>query len=292
MFGAGTLVVIRQPGSITREKASEQRLVDLVNSVPPGNALAFSDLVGSGGKNPSAGERVTGAVLAAGGVVRQFQALTRERMESWVEDRARDLDVQMGAGAARLLAERVGAFVRESDVDRRRQSALAFAELEKLAVYRPEGLVTREDVADLVAEAIPGSTWAFLDAVAVRQGGEAATLAERLLADGVALPVLVAQLHRRIRDLISVRDHLDSGARAGDLVRTMKLQPYRAQKLVEQARVWPIEDLVSALEGLLDLDLQSKGISRDGTTVQMSDARDALELQAWIADHAARPRGR
>jgi hypothetical protein len=30
------------------------------------------------------------------------------------------------------------------------------------------------------------------------------------------------------------------------------------------------------VEGLLDLDLQSKGISRDGSTVQMSDARDAL----------------
>jgi DNA polymerase III delta subunit len=288
LFGAGTLVVIRQPGSITREKAAEQRLVDLVASVPPGNALAFSDLIASGGKNPSAGERVTEAITAAGGVVRQFPALTRERMEGWVEDRARDLGVQMEPGAARLLAERVGAFVRESDVDRRRQSALAYGELEKLATYRPDGTVTRADVADLVAEAIPGSTWAFLDAVAARQGGEAASLAERLIADGVALPVLVAQLHRRVRELISVREHLDSGARAGDLVRIMKLQPFRAQKLVEQAQKWSIDELVAALEGLLDLDLQSKGISRDGSTVQMSDARDALELQVWVADHASR----
>jgi DNA polymerase III delta subunit len=288
LFGAGTLVVIRQPGAITREKAAEQRLVDLVGSVPPGNALAFSDLVASGGRNPSAGERVTEAVQAAGGVVRQFPALTRERMEGWVEDRARDLGVRMDPGAARLLAERVGAFVRESDVDRRRQSALAFAELEKLAVYRPDGVVSRADVADLVAEAIPGSTWAFLDAVAARQGGDAAALAERLLSDGVALPVLVAQLHRRIRELISVREHLDSGARAGDLVRIMKLQPFRAQKLVDQARAWSVDELVAALEGLLDLDLQSKGISRDGSTVQMSDARDALELQVWVAGHAGR----
>ncbi len=108
----------------------------------------------------------------------------------------------------------------------------------------------------------------------------------------MALPVLVAQLHRRIRELISVREHLDSGARAGDLVRIMKLQPFRAQKLVEQARVWSIDELVSALEGLLDLDLQSKGISRDGSTVQMSDARDALELQVWVADHAGGHRDR
>src|SRR5689334_651458 len=113
LFGAGTLVVIRQPGSSTRGKAAEQRLVDLVGSVPPGNALVFSDLVASGGKNPSAGERVTDAIAAAGGVVRQFPALTRERMEGWLEDRARDLGVTMEPGAARLLAERVGAVVRD-----------------------------------------------------------------------------------------------------------------------------------------------------------------------------------
>jgi DNA polymerase III delta subunit len=150
--------------------------------------------------------------------------------------------------------------------------------------------VTRADVADLVAEAVPGSTWAFLDAVATRQAAEAALLAERLIADGAVLPVLVAQLHRRIRELISVREHLDVGGRAGDLVRIMKLQPFRAQKLVEQARTWSIGDLEAALAGLLDLDLQSKGISRDGSTVQMSDARSALELQAWIAVHTSRRR--
>src|SRR3970040_2611552 len=45
---------------------------------------------------------------------------------------------------------------------------LANGELEKLALYRPDGGATREDVAELVSEAVPGSTWAFLDAGARR----------------------------------------------------------------------------------------------------------------------------
>ena len=288
LFGGGTLVVIRQAGAMAREKTAEQRLVDLVRQVPPGNALAFSDMTASGSKAKVADGPVAIAVQEAGGRVREFPALARERMEGWITDRAADVGAHLGPGAARLLAERVGAFVREGDVDRRRQSALAHAELEKLALYRPDAVIGREDVAELVAEAIPGSTWAFLDMVAIRRGGEASRLAQRLLDDGVAMPVLVGQLHRRIRELISVREHVDSGARAGDLVRIMKMQPFRAQKLVEQAQAWPMPDLEAALDGLVDLDLQSKGITLDGSTVQMSEARDALGLQVWVAEHAAR----
>jgi DNA polymerase III delta subunit len=288
MFGGGTLVVIRQPGTMVREKAAEQRLIELVAQVPPGNALAFSDITASGGKTPAGSGSIANAVKEAKGLVREYPALTRERMESWIVDRGADLHVAFGPGAARLLAERVGAYVREADVDRRRQSALAHAELEKLALYRPDGVISREDVAELVTEAIPGSTWAFLDATAIRRGSEASRLGALLIHGGTPIPVLIGQLHRRVRELISVREHLDSGSRPGDLVRIMKLQPFRAQKLAEQAQAWQMGSLESALEGLVDLDLQSKGISRDGSTVQMSEARDALGLQVWIAEHAAR----
>ena len=60
--------------------------------------------------------------------------------------------------------------VKDRDVDRRRMSELANAELEKLALYRPGGTVTNDDIEALVAEAVPGSTWAFLDALGSRGG--------------------------------------------------------------------------------------------------------------------------
>jgi DNA polymerase III delta subunit len=71
----------------------------------------------------------------------------------------------------------------------------------------------------------------------------------------------------------------------------MKLQPFRAQKLTEQARRWGLEALEAALEDLLTVDLRSKGISLDGSTIQMSTALDALDLQAWLARHVAAPTG-
>ena len=288
LFGGGTMVVLRQPAWLLREATAAQRVRGLIGAVAPGNALVVSDLVASGARAPAAGGALRDAVVEAGGVAREFPAPTRERLEAWIMGRGAELGVGMGPGAARLLAERLGGFVRESDVDRRRQTEMANGELEKLALYRPDGTITREDVAALVAEAVPGSIWAFLDATAGRRTSDAAQLAERLARDGAPLPVLISQLHRRFRELVLVREHLDSGARPQDLVRTMRLQPFRAQKLAEQASAWSLAALEEALRGLLHLDLRSKGISLDGSVVQMSDARDALGLQLWIADFVLR----
>jgi DNA polymerase III delta subunit len=101
------------------------------------------------------------------------------------------------------------------------------------------------------------------------------------------MPVLTAQIHRRLRELVLVRDHLDAGTRPPDLVKALRLQPFRAQKLAEQAAVWRMDELEAALAGLVDVDLRSKGISLDGSTVHLSDARGALWVQLFLADHAA-----
>ena len=64
------------------------------------------------------------------------------------------------------------------------------------------------------------------------------------------------------------------------------MQPFRAQKLAEQARAWSGGELEAALDDLLALDLRSKGITLDGSTAHMSERVDALAVQAWLAGHA------
>jgi DNA polymerase III delta subunit len=286
LFGAGTLVVVRQPAGLLAEKTARQRLIDLVATVPPGNALCITDLTGSGAKSPAARGALRDAIKDAGGVVQEFKSPGAGQLEPWLVKRAKELEIELQPAAARLLAERVGGHIRESDVDRRRRTELANGELEKLALYNPGGSITAEDIAALVTETIPGSTWAFLDAVGARAGAAAATLAERLLSDGTPLPVLVSQLHRRLRDLILIREHMDVGTPPAQIIKDLKLAPFRAKKLSEQARNWTLPALEAALVELLALDLRSKGIALDGSTLQVSENIDALTVQIWISRHA------
>ena len=282
LFGGGTLVIVAEPGPLVSTKPLAARLADALGTIAAGNGLAFLDTVdGSESfRRPASLETLRNAVAAAGGEVREFKAPTSDGMARWIADRARERGIDIAGPAAQVLAERVGAFVRERDVDRRRQGELAVAELEKLALYRLDAQIRPEDVKALVAETVPGSTWAFLDAVGLRRAAEAAGLADRL--DEVPSPVLVVHLHRRLRELIQIADLLASGAQAGGLVRTLKLNPYRAEMLTKQALQWTLPELEAALAGLLELDATLKGRDGGGETRR----RSAVSL--WIADYVRR----
>jgi DNA polymerase III delta subunit len=284
LFGGGTLVVVAEPAPLIATKVLAARLVEALGTVATGNGLAFLDTVDGTARRPASLETLRNAVAAAGGEVREFKAPTRDQMARWIADRARERGINISSPAAALLAERVGANVRERDIDRRRQGELAVAELEKLAVYRLDDQIRPEDVKALVADAVPGSTWAFLDAVGMRRAGEAEELAERL-AD-VPGPVLVVHLHRRIRELIEIADLLAAGTPAATLVRTLKLNPYRAERLAEQARTWALPELDAALVGLLELDAALK--SREGG----SELRRRAAISLWIAEKVRRPGSR
>jgi DNA polymerase III delta subunit len=282
-FGGGTLVIVSEPGGLARWKKERPTVADLIASVAPGNGLAFVETLDSFGKRSVALEALSHAVGAAGGEVREIRAPKEGGMVRWIEDRAAERHVRLGRGAARELAMRVGAFVREGDVDRRRQGRLAVSELEKLALYRPGADVSVDDVRALVPEAIPGSIWALLDAIALRQTAEAVALVERLV-EATPAPVMLAVIHRRIRELIQAADLVASGAAPPEVVRTLRMKPFPAEKLVKHARLWTLDELEAALDGLLDLDIAIKGV--DGQVV--SDGQVRLQMTLWLAEHVAR----
>jgi DNA polymerase III delta subunit len=289
LFGSGTLAILSNAAPLVRRGEDRNALVAAIGMLAEGNGLVVAEETDSGKKDPPS-KALSDAVRAAGGEVRRFEAPREGGLAAWLEARARERGISLGPGAAKELATRVGGFVREGDVDRRQQGRLAVTELEKLALRHASGAadrdangtVTVDDVRDLVAEALPGSIWAFVDAVGMRQRSRSFELLERLL-EATPEPVLLAVLHRRIRELLEVADRLAGGETPGSLVRSMRLQPFRAETLARQARAWTTAELGAALEGLLELDALVKGV---GGAVA-GDASVRLAFDLWLADRVA-----
>ena len=108
-------------------------------------------------------------------------------------------------------------------------------------------------------------------------------LIERIF-EVTAEPVVVAVLHRRIRELLEIADRIRSGERPQNLPRSMKLNPYRAEQLVSQASRWTVDELAHALGGLLDLDAMAKGMAG----APLGDAQHRLAFVRWISERVAR----
>ncbi len=282
MFGGGTVAVVVDPAPLLRSKADREALNALLPTVAPGNALVFVEQGDAGVRRSAALQGLETAVERAGGTVRAFKAPRSGELAAWIEARAAEVGATLGPGAAKELARRVGGFVSEGDVDRQRQGALAVGELQKLALYRPFDPISVDDVRALVSEVVPDSTWALLDAIAERRAATAGPLLDRLL-DATPEPVVLTQLHRRLRELIEVSDRLATGATPGSLVRTMGMKPFRVDKLVGQARRWTLPELEAALDGVLELDAMVKNAPGSGT----SEGQRRLAFALWIGDRVA-----
>ena len=283
LFGGGTLAVIDGPGPLVRSRADRDALVATFGAVAPGNALVFLEVTGERRpeRRPAGLRELESAVAAVGGTVSQLVAPAEGQMARWILQRAGERGIRLEPAAAELLARKVGAFVREGDVDRSGQGRLAVAELEKLALYRLEAPVGPEDVEALVPDAVPGSLWALADAVGGRRVREAVTLVERVLASRPE-PVVLTVLYRRVRELLLVADARERGESLVAIARAMKLKEYPARKLWEQSTAWQPAELEAALEGLLDLDAALKG---DGRT---SARRRRLAFDLWLAERVGR----
>ena len=152
-----------------------ERLVALVGDVPPGNALAITELVDGGRDRRSRPRRLRDAVSEA----RRRRARVPgadPRAHGALDRRARDGARPDARPGRRPTARRAGRRVRPRG--RRRSPPPDRAgqrRAREAGALRPDGAVTATTSPESVPEAIPGSTWAFLDAVGLRHAARGRT---------------------------------------------------------------------------------------------------------------------
>jgi DNA polymerase-3 subunit delta len=223
-------------------KAAAEKVAESLASIPPETTVALI----AHGKVPA---KLSKAVEAAGGELLSFE-LPRERdlPRKLVAD-ANELGFTLHPDAARLLVARLGP-----------RPLRLRNELERLALWSGQGgTVGIAELESIISDTSEDAIWTLADALT--EGDEAQTLriAERLVAQGEALPRIIYSLAPRLRMALTASRQLEAGNPPKQVADGLSMHPYAAKMLVSKVRGRSPAGLEGCIRSLADLELWSRG---------------------------------
>jgi DNA polymerase-3 subunit delta len=249
LFGEGPFVLVKNLDAWNA--AQKAVVVDYLENPAPAADLVLL------GKKLGTREKFLAAVRKSG-EIHTFEQPTGKALVEWAVGHAKKLGLDLPEDIARNLTERCSG-------DKMRLTS----ELEKLALYVGEDTATREDVEVLCPPDVHSNIFAFVDSLAAGDRGRALKLLEDLISTGEP-PLRVTYMVRRQFGLVArARALFERGASQRDVASELKVPPFVARKLEEQARRLNEEDLERALALALDLERGLKGGSDLGDELQV-----------------------
>jgi DNA polymerase-3 subunit delta len=156
---------------------------------------------------------------------------------------------------------------------------IAALEINKLLAYvnyrRP---IRFDDVEAVTADTNQGDVFELVDALSARNGPKAMSMLTRLM-EYQSYYGIFGMFVRQFRLLIQAREVIDQGGRKEQIQAALKIHPFVAGKIEEQARRFKMAELEDAYRRLVRVD----------ESVKTSRAPEALALEYFIASFAAAP---
>jgi DNA polymerase III subunit delta len=249
LFGEGPFVLVKNLDAWNA--AQKAVIVDyLENPAPDADLVLLGKKLGTREKLLAAAKR--------SGEVHNFEQPTGRALVVWLVGHAKSLGLDLPEDVARSLIERCSG-------DKMRLSR----ETEKLALYVGEGRATREDVEALCPPDVQSNIFAFVDTLAAGERSKALILLEDLIGTGEPPLRVTYMVRRQFRLVAQARTLFERGASQGEVAKQLKVPPFVARKLEEQARELGDDDLERALALILDLERGLKGGSDLGDELQV-----------------------
>lgn len=152
-------------------------------------------------------------------------------------------------------------------------------EVEKLALFAGEGkTVTLEMVQELAGYCRDHTVFDFLDAVLAQDRRQALRLCCELSVQPAGMLSMVTLLGRRLRSLLQIQE-IPPATKLGDMARQIGANPYFLKRLLNPAKRFRRQALVTAIDRLASID--------DGIKRSSPDSR--LGLERLVADLSSRP---
>jgi len=224
----------------------------------------------TGGSGGGRGGQVKGVkkLVSQFGHVEEFAALRPDEAARFVRDAAQARDVEIAPAAARQLVELVGADAGRLD-----------SEIEKAAIYCGGRRIELADV-ELLAWRTRGHTmFELTDAIARGDRRQVLSQLGALFEDGNDALAIVGMVGWHMRRTLRAASMLETGARVGDVARTVGIHRGIAERFAETSARLGTRGTAHAIRALRRADraLKSTGEARrqivERTLLEMLDAR-------------------
>jgi DNA polymerase-3 subunit delta len=193
--------------------------------------------------------KLSKAVKAAKGEIHEFEAPKAREMPRQLVAEAKRLGFVLEPAAARILVERMGA-----------SPVRLHNELGRLALWAGEGgQVTQADLDEMISDTSEAAVWALSDALLERDPAKAASIAERLVAQGENVTGLIYGLASRLRKACAAATQIEDGVPPKQVESSLGMHPYAARQLVARLGKTDVESLHEATMALADLEVWCRG---------------------------------
>ena len=179
--------------------------------------------------------------------VHEFRLPSVRDMPGWVRQRADKLGAAIEPSAISAIVDAIGNDTRLVDM-----------ELRKLALYRSDEMIRRQDVEAMVSYVREASIFAAVDAALEGRSGLALRLMHQFLEAGRHPTYVITMLARQVRFLILAKDLKSRGFAQDEIGRRISISGYPLTKTMQQEGRFSAERLVEIHRRLLEADLSIK----------------------------------
>ena len=227
----------------TKGSAGEEQLIAYLKSPVPSTCLVFIC-----DDNVDSRKKVTKAVIGTGGAV-ECKPYRLDEAIHWAESRSTSIyGKKLNDAAARLLIDKVGADLRLID-----------NELQKLALYAGDAKqITVPDVDMLVGGMAETEIFRLTEAVMLKDRVKAIELLARILRQVDHPLQVLAALTNRFRQILTVKALVARGTTLREGPGIAKMHPFAYEKMVGHVRAYAREDILRAMNRLLEADVAMK----------------------------------
>lgn len=245
------------------EKQAEQseKLMGALERVPESSVVVFVQ------SKPDKRKKLYKKMVQVA-TIKSFDRLEGAALHSWISQQFKMRESSADYAVIQHLVSLVG-----QDLWRLSQ------EVEKLALYAEEGVVTAAMIDDLVVPSIEANIFHFTDALSARLPKKAMSHLHRSMAAGESLHQVFYMIIRQFRLFLQTQGYLVQFPRANSsgVASALKIHPFVAKNVTRQVKFFNISELKEAYQALLKIDHQLKTSGIKVTAEDQSQLALAIE---------------